>query len=128
MRLAAILIVASCAFGPAFANNYEFVVPVDAARSVADHLAINEDCSSLGETVVRVTAAPAHGTATVKRGTANPHFPTTNPRSACNVRKVPATLVFYKPERGYAGPDSLTIDILYPDGKSRTDTVSITVK
>jgi len=116
------------ALAPQFALAGNFTVPINAARKIAFYYSINEDCSSLGETVVRITSQPRHGNASVKLGRDHPNFNQSNPRNACNTRQVPSTQVWYKPERNYVGPDSATLDVIFPHGTTRQDTITIDVR
>jgi hypothetical protein len=116
------------ALAPQYAMAFDFTVPMDTPRRVFYRLSINEDCSSMGEDVVRITAQPQHGAATVKKGKDHPSFPQTNPRNVCNVRTVPSTQLWYKPDRGYVGPDSISVDIIDASGRSSQQTISIQVR
>jgi hypothetical protein len=116
------------ALAPQIAQASDFVVPMNQTRRIDFHISINEDCSSRGETVVRVETSPQHGTVSVKLGKDHPNFPQSNPRSACNVRLAPSTEVWYSPQHGYAGPDSVGLDVIYPDGKSLKQTITINVR
>jgi len=92
------------------------------------YTALNPDCTSAGEIVVRVMSAPSHGVVTMKRGTTFPNFPSSNPREACNRRRAPSLNVEYRPERGFLGTDYITLDVFCPDGCNRTDQFTINVK
>jgi hypothetical protein len=116
------------ALAPQFALAFDFTVPMDTPRRVFFRLSINEDCSSMGEDVMRVTAQPQHGTATVKQGKDHPTFPQSNPRNVCNVRAVPSTQLWYRPDRGYIGPDSISVDIIDAGGRASQQTISIQVR
>jgi transglutaminase-like putative cysteine protease len=89
---------------------------------------IEADCTSRGQTTVRVLAQPAHGTVTIEKGQAFTSFPKENQRYECNTRKSDGTLIFYEPNSDYTGADSATLYIIYPSGSARTVRYSIEVK
>jgi hypothetical protein len=79
---------------------------------------INPDCSSDGVADVRTIEEPKHGRLTIGKGSGFTNFPQDNPRHECNRRRSEGMLVHYRPEEGYLGPDSVTIDIIYTNGNS----------
>jgi hypothetical protein len=79
---------------------------------------LNPDCTSTGIPVARVIVPPNHGTVEFKKGTDYPRFHPMNPRAACNGRKAPALQVFYVPTPGYVGPDTFTVETVFPDGNA----------
>ena len=88
----------------------------------------NPDCSAAGSPVIRVAAPPSNGSVSVARGSAFPSFPESNVRSACNRRRVPATIATYIARRGYTGPDSLSIEIIYESGQTRQASYDLMVR
>jgi len=82
----------------------------------------------MGTTAVRILNHPAHGTLIIREGTDYPNFAQSNPRSACNKRRVSATVVYYRPVPGYAGPDSFDLNGIYSNGTERQRHFNITVK
>lgn len=56
------------------------------------------------------------------------NFPESNPRSACNRRRIPGTVATYIAQRGYAGPDSLSLEAIYPTGEMRQGSFHIMVR
>jgi hypothetical protein len=89
---------------------------------------ISPDCSSNGQTHVRIAEAPQHGTVTIENGQSFTNFPKDNQRYDCNTRKSDGTLVFYDPESGFSGKDSITLDVIFPLGQSSKRHYSIEVK
>lgn len=114
--------------GPQFALAKDFTAPMNSSREIARFYALNDDCSSVGETVVRITSQPRHGTASVKLGRDHPNLPQSNPHNVCNVRTVQTTQVWYKPERNYVGRDSVAVDVIHANGTSKQETVNIDVR
>jgi len=88
----------------------------------------NPDCSSSGDVVIRVTSPPSNGSVSIARGGVFPNFPASNVRSACNRRRVPGTIATYTARRGYAGPDSLSIEMIYPSGDQRQASYNLMVR
>jgi hypothetical protein len=89
---------------------------------------IQPDCSSAGQTTVRILDQPQHGTVTIEEGQGFTVFPENHPSSACNSRKSEGTLVFYQPSQDYLGPDSITLQITFPLGGALTRHYTIRVK
>lgn len=90
--------------------------------------AIQPDCSSAGQTIVRILEEPQHGTLAVENGQGFTNFPKENQRYECNIRKSDGTLVFYEPKSGYTGTDSVTLDIIFPLGQSSKRHYAIEVR
>jgi transglutaminase-like putative cysteine protease len=90
--------------------------------------ALEPDCSSMGVTSVRILEPPQHGKLTVENGQGFTGFAKDNQRHDCNMRKSDGTLVFYAPEPGFAGHDSITLDIIFPTGQSSRQHYAIDVR
>jgi hypothetical protein len=90
--------------------------------------ATNPDCSSMGDVVIRVVSPPSNGRVSIARGGAFPNFAPPNVRSDCNRRRVPATIATYTAQRGYTGPDSVSLEIIYPTGNVRQTSYSLMVR
>lgn len=95
---------------------------------LAGYMSINEDCSSMGEVVVRITTQPTHGVAVAKKGVFHPAFPRENVRSACNVRALPSLNLEYHAASDYTGSDYVSVEIIYPSGADKTEDFAIEVK
>src|SRR4051812_46483702 len=78
--------------------------------------ATNPDCTSVGETVVRLTQAPQHGKITISKTSDFPSFPKGNARRDCNKKRVTGTQTVYLPQAGYTGTDTAAIEIIFPTG------------
>jgi hypothetical protein len=79
--------------------------------------ATNPDCTSAGNVEIRVTEGPEHGRLTIRRAGVFPNFPESNPRSACNRRRVPGVEVIYTSQRGYVGSDNIVLEAFFPQGR-----------
>jgi len=97
-------------------------------QKVGFQTVIDPDCSSLGETRIRVTRAPSHGTLKIQQGEDYAEFPKSNPRFDCNKQKVPGSLIYYQSEAGYTGQDSARVEVIYPQGLVKSVLYSITVR
>jgi hypothetical protein len=110
--------------------------PLDLAKVVAaGHrlrveflYAIEPDCSSMGETVVRILEPPLHGNVTIENGQGFTSFARQNQRYDCNMRRSDGTFVFYDPEAGFAGRDSMTLDVIFPTGQASRQRYAIEVR
>ena len=90
--------------------------------------ATNPDCTSVGETVVRLTQAPQHGKITISKTSDFPSFPKGNARRDCNKKRVTGTQTVYVPQAGYTGTDTAAIEIIFPTGGTAKRSYTINVK
>jgi hypothetical protein len=88
----------------------------------------NPDCSAAGDIVIRVVSPPSNGRVSIARGGVFPSFPPSNVRSECNRRRVPGTIAIYTAQRGYTGPDSVSLEVIYPSGHVRQGSYSLMVR
>lgn len=88
----------------------------------------NPDCTSIGETVVRMTQEPAHGRVTIAKASDFPSFPKKNARHACNKKRVSGTKTTYVSERGFTGTDSAAIEIIFASGSTARRHYTINVR
>ncbi len=79
--------------------------------------ATNPDCSSVGAVVLRVAQSPEHGRVSIRQTGVFPKFVLSNPRSACNRRRVSGVQATYVSQRGYLGPDFVILEALFPRGQ-----------
>jgi hypothetical protein len=89
---------------------------------------LNPDCSPIGEPDVRVTKTPDHGVVAVGVGEGYTNFVPANPRNHCNVRATPGVNAVYTSSRGYTGPDTVALDVIFPTGEERQFSYSLNVK
>ncbi len=89
---------------------------------------LNPDCSAYGDVVIRVVSPPSNGRVSIARGGVFPSFPPSNVRSDCNRRRVPGTTAIYTAQRGYTGPDSVSLEVIYPSGHQRQASYSLMVR
>jgi hypothetical protein len=88
----------------------------------------NPDCTSQGNVTVRVVGGPQHGRVSVRSGGLFPTFSANNPRSRCNTRRVAGKEAIYISRRGYVGPDAVTLEVIYPEGRYLRRTIAIAVR
>jgi hypothetical protein len=113
---------------PAQADDITRVVAENGVLKNQFYLSLNPDCTLMDYPVVKITTSPANGELFLSKGAAYPNFAASNPRSACNTKRSPAMIVEYRPNQGFTGSDSFTLDVIFPSGGERTDNYNITVK
>jgi hypothetical protein len=91
-------------------------------------LAINPDCSSMGQSVTRIVTPPAHGAIRFAKEGIFPNFTPPNPRVACNRQKVPGVQVYYRANADYLGADSYVVEAFMPGGVLRRYVVTLDIR
>ena len=93
---------------------------VDHGRSIklGSYSSLDPDCRSMGRTTLNLLTPPQGGQVEIQDGYDFPNFPSNNVRSACNRRRVLATLIFYKAAANFVGPDTFTVESVAPNGFS----------
>jgi TonB family protein len=89
---------------------------------------LEADCSSIGFATIRIVQQPEHGKVSSKNGTGFSNFAKENLRYDCNKRRTEGVILSYEPTARYTGPDSLTVDVIYPSGNFWRRHYSIEVK
>ena len=89
---------------------------------------LNPDCTSIGDVVLRIVKEPGHGRVAIALGNGYTFFLKDNVRNACNYKPSPGTNATYVAAPGYAGPDSVTLTGIFPDGAETQRTFEINVK
>jgi hypothetical protein len=95
---------------------------------LAHFASLNPDCSSAGVVVARVAKPADHGVVTARVGEGYTNFVAANPRQHCNFHPTSGVNAVYTPDRGYAGPDSVALDVIFPTGEERQYTYNLNVK
>ncbi len=88
----------------------------------------NPDCTSVGETVVRLTKSPEHGRVIISKASDFPSFARRNVRHACDKKRVAGTQTVYVPDKGFIGTDSTAIEIIFATGATAQRSYTIEVK
>ena len=94
------------------------VAVADQMLRVAFLYYLNPDCSGIGVPAVRIMEQPKSGKVSVENGNGFPAFPANNSRYKCNDNRTEGTVISYNPNSGYTGPDSVIVEIIYPDGNA----------
>jgi hypothetical protein len=89
---------------------------------------VNPDCSTMGDAHITITKKPINGDVDFQKTEVFPAFKQDNVRFACDTKKVPAVEYFYTSRPDFAGSDSFTIEVLYPNGELRTIRINVTVR
>jgi hypothetical protein len=115
---------------PAPPQTFEFtrIAAADQVLQLAFLFYLNPDCSPIGFATVHVLEEPRHGKATVQRGTGFSTFVQNNPRFECNKRRTDGVNLSYAPEEGFTGTDSVTVEVVGPDGSAHKRHFAIEVK
>lgn len=116
--------------GAASANAANIIrtIPAGGKLDVFAYGEVNPDCSLAGETTVRLQQSPEHGGVMTRRSKGFGFFPPSNPRSACNARRVAGVNVTYRPARDFVGTDTFSLDVIFSNGSERLDFYTIYVK
>ncbi|MFL9829117.1 hypothetical protein ABTU92_30360, partial [Rhodoplanes sp. SY1] len=81
---------------------------------IAVYVNVKPDCSSGPMPTIRLVGKPAHGTVTVRKAT----IKATNVRD-CLALEVPGFIAFYRSRPGFAGADSVALEVRFPDKPPR---------
>jgi hypothetical protein len=121
---AAILLFAGGLTGRAQDNVVERQFKVASGRDVRVGIFtdIRPDCTSGPLPAIRLAAAPAHGSVTVKRGT----LKATNVKQ-CLAIEVPALVVFYRAASDFSGRDVFELDISMQGGRKQHERIEVTI-
>lgn len=105
-----------------------FNVPSGGSVKIGFYASVNPDCSDAGAWTFRVTQPPRNGRVVVERARDFVYFQPSNPRSACNQRRVQGLKIRYVAQRGYTGDDSFSGELFSPRGGHGSGTVYIRVR
>jgi uncharacterized membrane protein len=83
---------------------------------------VRPDCTSGPLPALKLVAAPAHGTVTVKRGT----LKATNLKQ-CLATELPVFVGFYRSAAGFNGNDEFELEISYPAGRKEIQHIRVNV-
>lgn len=96
-------------------------------QQVAFLTAANPDCSPVGITP-DLTFRPEHGTVEFVSLNDFGEWPSSNPRSKCNDRRVPGTGVFYTSDPGFRGTDTFVVTWVTAGGFRNTWSIAVNVQ
>ena len=77
---------------------------------------LNPDCTASGDTEIRITKQPEHGSVETATASNFPSYPKEHVRVKCNDHKVRGMQVTYKSAEKYVGSDELELLVLFPNG------------
>src|SRR5262249_14726162 len=77
---------------------------------------LNPDCTASGDTEIRITKQPEHGSVETPPTTNFPNYPKESNRYKCNEQKVRGGQVTYKSAEKYTGNDEFDLLVLFPSG------------
>ncbi|MFD2185049.1 hypothetical protein [Rhodoplanes azumiensis] len=89
---------------------------------IAVYVNVKPDCSSGPMPTIRLVGAPAHGTVTLRKAT----IKATNVRE-CLALEVPGFIALYRSRPGFAGADSVSLEVRFPDKPPQIHEIAITI-
>ncbi|HEV7383590.1 MAG TPA: hypothetical protein VGN89_01840 [Phenylobacterium sp.] len=89
---------------------------------------IDPDCSEHPGYTLSVVEPPTHGEVKVVAEPVYMAFPLSNPRAACNARKVPGRQAYYTAVPGFSGHDRVVLEGATEDGTMRHVTIDVDVR
>ncbi|XUM20451.1 hypothetical protein ACRAVF_23290 [Bradyrhizobium oligotrophicum S58] len=89
---------------------------------VGIHLNVQPNCSSGPLPSIRMVTAPGNGTVTIKRGKVS----ATNYKQ-CLALEVPGFIAFYQSKADFAGTDTVTLEVKFPQGRTEVQRIMINV-
>ncbi|THD45272.1 MAG: hypothetical protein E7774_08380 [Bradyrhizobium sp.] len=107
-------------------GNYNKTMPAGRTLQLGHYASVNGDCSSKGRVEIRVTREPSSGVVRITQRAGYSHF--SGDYQQCSADRVFGASAAYTPQRDFIGSDSFQFDIIYPSGRERFDSYTITVK
>jgi hypothetical protein len=92
------------------------------AARIGVYVNVRPDCTSGPLPTIRLTAPPANGTVTVRKG----KITATNYKQ-CLALQVPAFVAIYRSRNEFSGVDTLELEVKYPSGRVEIQKFQITV-
>jgi hypothetical protein len=128
MRAVAVFCVLLAGTASAEAQHFQKVAASGAPMMLYQAWSVNPDCSPTGTLTMRLVSAPNHGRVSIVRAKVFPRFPPHNPRHHCNARGVSGVKAMYVSRRGYTGPDTAAVEVIFPAGGYRRAGFGIAVR
>jgi hypothetical protein len=88
----------------------------------------NPDCTANWNFNLKTTEEPKYGTLKLSRGDIWPRLPASNPNHGRSGKRIQGLRVIYQSNKGYVGPDNVSLDVIFPHGSEWIDDISVTVK
>jgi hypothetical protein len=92
------------------------VVPSGKNQRIGFFTHLNPDCTASGDTNIRITKQPEHGSTETTPAINFPSYPKEHVRFKCNEHKVRGWQLNYKSAEKYVGSDELDLIVLFPNG------------
>ncbi|WP_035648997.1 hypothetical protein [Bradyrhizobium sp. ORS 285] len=92
------------------------------AIQVGVYLNVQPDCSSGPLPSIRLVTPPGNGTVSIKRG----KISATNYKQ-CLALEVPGFIAFYQSKADFAGTDTVTLEVKFPQGRTELQRITINV-
>lgn len=108
--------------------NVSRVYPAGKTSQLSFFHHVKSDCSSGGYATVRVITAPANGTLTTQNGTGPISLPASSSSANCNGKQTNGVRVLYTPRSGYSGPEQITVESIFPNGRANVVSYNINVR
>lgn len=86
------------------------------------YINVKQDCSSGPLPTIRLVDKPANGKVTVRSAKIN-----AKNYKQCLAMEVPGYVAFYRSDPAFNGVDSFSIEIKYPEGRTETQKLNVTV-
>ena len=90
--------------------------------------ALNADCSSIGQIVVRIVEKPKHGEAEIMHEEGFTAFGKEDQKYKCNEKRSEVVNLYYKADEQFKGKDRLVAEYFYPNGSYRKRIFNIDVR
>ncbi len=110
----------------AFDYNYNRVMATGTTLLLGHLAQVNPDCTSRGAITIRVLSGPSSGAIRIVHRADYGHF--TSDFAQCSSRKVLGESVYYTPQNGFIGTDTVQLDVFGPSGGELTMYFTVTVK
>jgi hypothetical protein len=91
-------------------------------------VAIDTHCLVKAPVAIQVVAPPANGAVDIRSGPDRQLFPANDPHAKCSGKEIVTNQVWYKPEPGFRGTDSFSVEARFPNGEIRNKTYPILVE
>jgi hypothetical protein len=92
------------------------VVPSGKNQRIGFFTHLNPDCTASGDTNIRITKQPEHGSTEITPAINFPSYSKEHVRFKCNEHKVRGWQLNYKSAEKYAGSDEFQLLVLWPNG------------
>ena len=89
---------------------------------VGRYINVQPDCTSGPLPTIRLSDPPANGRVVVKRA----KIGLTNYKQ-CLALQVPGLVAFYRSRAGFSGPDKLSLEVKFSDGRTEIQRITVTV-